>query len=42
MPGKGHFVCGNVIYAKPYSRHMRALYEQAFERFFAVLDTDVR
>ncbi len=37
--GKGHFVCGNVIYAKPYSRHMRALYEQALERFFAAHDT---
>ena len=32
---KGHFICGNVIYAEPYSRHMRALYEQALERFFA-------
>ena len=32
---KGHFICGNVIYAEPYSRHMRTLYEQALERFFA-------
>ena len=32
---KGHFICGNAIYAEPYSRHMRALYEQALERFFA-------
>jgi glycosyltransferase involved in cell wall biosynthesis len=30
-----HFVCGNVIYAKPYSRHMRALYEQALDRSYA-------
>ncbi|MGT2466431.1 glycosyltransferase [Mesorhizobium atlanticum] len=33
---KGHFVCGNVIYAKPYSRHLRALYEMSIERFHAV------
>jgi hypothetical protein len=33
--GKGHFVCGNVIYAKPYSAHMRALYEQALDRCFS-------
>ena len=26
--GKGHFICGNVIYAEPYSRHMRNLYER--------------
>ncbi|PBC08107.1 glycosyltransferase [Mesorhizobium sp. WSM3859] len=32
---KGHFICGNVMYAKPYSRHMRALYEQSIERFYA-------
>lgn len=32
---KGHFVCGNVIYAKPYSRHLRALYEMSIERFHA-------
>jgi len=31
--GKGHFICGNVIYAEPYSRHMRNLYERALERF---------
>ncbi|MER8811268.1 glycosyltransferase [Mesorhizobium australicum] len=30
---KGHFVCGNVIYAKPYSRHLRALYEMSISRF---------
>ena len=30
---KGHFVCGNVIFAKPYSRHMRALYEMSIDRF---------
>jgi tetratricopeptide (TPR) repeat protein len=29
-----HFVCGNVIYAKPYSRHLRALYELSIEKFF--------
>ena len=32
---QGHFICGNVMYAKPYSRHMRNLYEMAVERFFA-------
>jgi hypothetical protein len=32
---QGHFICGNVMYAKPYSRHMRNLYETAIERFFA-------
>jgi hypothetical protein len=32
---KGHFICGNVMYADPYSRHMRALYEQSIERFHA-------
>ena len=36
---KGHFICGNVIYAEPYSRHMRSLYEQALERFFAARGT---
>ncbi|UCI29387.1 glycosyltransferase [Mesorhizobium sp. B4-1-4] len=30
---KGHFICGNVMHAKPYSRHMRALYEMSIERF---------
>ncbi|MGX7874086.1 glycosyltransferase [Mesorhizobium sp. ORM6] len=30
---KGHFVCGNAIYAKPYSSHLRALYELSIERF---------
>ncbi len=30
-----HFVCGNVLYAKPHSRHMRALYEMAIDRFFS-------
>lgn len=30
---KGHFICGNVIYAKPYSRHLRALYEISISRF---------
>ena len=32
---QGHFICGNVMYAKPFSRHMRHLYETAIERFFA-------
>lgn len=32
---KGHFVCGNVIYARPYSSHLRALYELSIERFHA-------
>ncbi len=32
---KEHFVCGNVIYAKPHSRHLRNLYEMAISRFFA-------
>ncbi|TPK53356.1 hypothetical protein FJ546_30335 [Mesorhizobium sp. B2-4-19] len=30
---KGHFVCGNVIYARPYSSHLRALYELSIWRF---------
>jgi glycosyltransferase involved in cell wall biosynthesis len=30
---KEHFICGNVMYAKPYSRHLRALYEMSIERF---------
>ncbi|TRD00173.1 glycosyltransferase [Mesorhizobium sp. WSM4305] len=30
---KGHFICGNVIYARPYSSHLRALYELSIERF---------
>jgi hypothetical protein len=32
---KGHFICGNVIYAEPYSQHLRALYEMSIERFNA-------
>lgn len=32
---KGHFICGNVIYARPYSRHLRVLYELSIERFHA-------
>jgi glycosyltransferase involved in cell wall biosynthesis len=31
---KGHFICGNVMYAKRFSRHFRALYEKSIERFF--------
>jgi hypothetical protein len=30
----GHFICGNVIYAKRYSRHLRNLYEISINRFF--------
>jgi len=30
---QGHFICGNVMYAKPYSRHLRSLYEMSVERF---------
>jgi hypothetical protein len=30
-----HSVCGNVMYAEPYSRHMRRLYEMSVDRFFA-------
>lgn len=34
-PGNGrYFICGNVIYAKPYSLHFRTLYEIALDRFF--------
>jgi glycosyltransferase involved in cell wall biosynthesis len=32
--GKGHFVCGNALYARACSRHMRALYERALQHFF--------
>ena len=32
---KGHFICGNVMYAERHSRHMRHLYEIAVDRFFA-------
>jgi hypothetical protein len=31
--GKGHYVCGNVIYARARSPHMRALYESAVNIF---------
>jgi hypothetical protein len=30
---KGHFICGNVMYAEPYSRHLRNLYEMSIDRF---------
>lgn len=30
---KGHFICGNVMHAQPYSRHLRALYEISIARF---------
>ena len=29
----GHFICGNVMYAKPRSRHLETLYRMAIERF---------
>jgi len=32
---RGHFICGNVMYAERYSRHMRALYETSVDRFFS-------
>jgi len=31
---QGHFVCGNVMFATPHSRHLRALYETSLDRFF--------
>jgi glycosyltransferase involved in cell wall biosynthesis len=31
---KDHFVCGNALYAKACSRHIRALYERALQRYF--------
>lgn len=31
---QGHFICGNALYAKACSRHMRALYERALQHFF--------
>lgn len=30
-----HFLCGNVMYAEPFSAHMRALYEQALALIFS-------
>jgi hypothetical protein len=30
-----HFVCNNVMYAKPHSPHLKGLYESALDRFFA-------
>jgi glycosyltransferase involved in cell wall biosynthesis len=30
----GHFICGNVIYARQHSRHLRNLYEMSIDRFF--------
>ena len=32
---KGHFICGNVMYAERHSRHMRHLYVSTVDRFFA-------
>ena len=37
---KGHFICGNVIYAEPHSPHLRNLYEMAVERFFGAGDKE--
>ncbi len=31
---KGHFVCGNVMFATPHSRHLRTLYERSLDHFF--------
>jgi hypothetical protein len=33
---KGHFICGNVMYGRAHSRHLRDLYEMSIERFAAV------
>jgi hypothetical protein len=33
-PKNEHFICGNVMYAEPHSRHFRNLYEMAIERFY--------
>ena len=30
---QGHFICGNVMFARPYSPHLRNLYEMSIERF---------
>jgi glycosyltransferase involved in cell wall biosynthesis len=30
----GHFICGNVIYARQHSPHLRNLYEMSIDRFF--------
>ncbi len=32
--GIGHFVCGNVMFAKPHSRHLRTLYEASLDHCF--------
>jgi hypothetical protein len=32
---KNHFICGNVMYAKPHSHHLRNLYKASLERFSA-------
>jgi hypothetical protein len=37
---KGHFICGNVIYAEPHSPHLRNLYEMSVERFFGAGDKE--
>lgn len=38
--GKGHFVCGNVIFARARSPHMRTLYERAVSIFTSSHSTD--
>ena len=34
-PRKEHFICGNVLYARAQSHHIRNLYEISIDRFFA-------
>lgn len=31
---RGHFICGNAIFAKPFSRHLRTLYERSIDCLF--------
>ena len=31
---QGHFICGNVMFAMPHSRHLRSLYETSIDRCF--------
>jgi hypothetical protein len=33
-PKNEHFICGNVMYTEPHSRHFRNLYEMAIQRFY--------
>jgi hypothetical protein len=34
-PNRRHFICNNVIYAKPHSHHLKTLYEMALDCYFA-------